>query len=168
MTGKERITLAFQHKEGDRVPIYEQAFASDVASEILGRKVFTGSTSLHYEEAKAWMHGEGVHNEFEKKVWEDTVALTEYFEFDAIDMPWRITAKPTQQIDKYTFLYGDKNRKNGYAIYCFDPCSQTFGVFDSSENHLQPDDIPKHGGCQTNDGRHACKGIGNYMQIGGS
>ena len=24
--------LAFQHKEGDRVPIYEQAIASDVAS----------------------------------------------------------------------------------------------------------------------------------------
>jgi len=57
MTGKERILLAFQHKEGDRIPIYEQAISSDVASEVMGREVFAQGTSLHYEDAKAWING---------------------------------------------------------------------------------------------------------------
>ena len=55
MSGKERMLSAFQHKEADKIPVYEQAFASDVASEILGRGVYAGGTSLHYEEAKAWI-----------------------------------------------------------------------------------------------------------------
>ena len=116
MIGKERILSAFQHRERDRVPIYEQAFASDVASKILGRKVYTGGTSLHYEETKAWMKGEGGHQEFEEK--------------------------PSKQIDEYTFLYGDKNKKE-WHINRFDPVSQTFGIVDSWENHLQPEDIPQ-------------------------
>ena len=142
MTGKKKIISAFQHKEGDRVPIYEQAFASDVASEILGRKVYTGSTSLHYEETTAWMQGEEAHKEFEQKLWEDLIALTRYFEFDAVHMPWRLREKPTEQLDEYTFLYGKQDEKN-WHINRFDPVSQTFGVVDSWENHLEPEDIPK-------------------------
>ena len=142
MKGKERILLAFQHKEADRVPIYEQAFASDVASKILGREVYTGGTSLHYEEAKAWMMGDKAHKEFEEKIWEDLISLTRYFEFDAIKIPWRLREKPTKQLDEYTFLYGDKKKK-GWHINRFDPVSQTFGVVDCWENHLQPEDIPK-------------------------
>ncbi len=57
MTHKERIRAAFEHREGDRVPIFEQSVASDVASEILGREAFTGTTYLHYQEAVAWMRG---------------------------------------------------------------------------------------------------------------
>jgi len=143
MTGKERILCAFQHKEGDRVPIYEQAFASSVASEILGQKVFTGSTSLFYEESKAWLRGEEVHKEFEEKMWEDLITITKYFEFDAVSMPWRMRDKPTKQLDEYSFLYGDQNKGEWY-IRRFDPLySRTFGVVDSWEKNLQPEDIPR-------------------------
>ena len=109
MTGKQRVILAFQHKQGDRIPVYEQAFASDVASEILGKKVYTGSTSLHYEEAKAWIQGENAHQDFVEKLWEDMIFLTKYFKFDAVDMPWRREEKPTKQIDEYTLFYGDES-----------------------------------------------------------
>ncbi len=143
MTGKERIILAFQHREGDRVPIYEQAFVSDVASKILGRKVYTGGTSLHYEEAKAWMKGEEAHKEFEEKLWEDLIAINKYFEFDAINMPWRMKEKPTKQSDEYTFLYGDEDKKGRWGIYRFAPLSQTFGMVDSWEKDLHAEDIPK-------------------------
>lgn len=142
ISGKERVLSAFQHREGDRVPIYEQAFASDVASEILGRKVYTGSTSLFYEEAKAWMQGEDAHKEFEEHIWEDLIAITRYFEFDCIAMPWRMREKPSKRMDEYSFLYGDQDGEN-WAVYRFDPDSQTCGVVDSWENHLQPEDIPK-------------------------
>ena len=64
MTGRERILAAFQCGPTDRVPIFEQSVASDVASEILGRDAFTGTTYLHYQEAVAWMRGEKAHEEF--------------------------------------------------------------------------------------------------------
>ncbi len=140
MTGKERILLAFQHKEGDRVPIYEQAIASDVASEIMGRKVYAQGTSLHYEDAKAWMNGREAYREFEEKVWEDTIAINKYFEFDAIDLPWRLEEKPGEQLDEYTFLYGDREEK-WWNIYRFDPVSSCYGIIDSWENHIEPQDL---------------------------
>ncbi len=142
MSGKERVILAFQHKEGDRVPIYQQGFASDVASKILGRTVYTGGTSLHYEEAKAWMKGEEAHREFEEKLWEGVKTITEYLELDAIRTPWRMREKPTEQIDEYTFLYGDR-KKGRWEIYRYEPSFRLFSVLDSWENHLQVEDIPR-------------------------
>ena len=144
MTGKERVISAFQHKEGDRVPIYLGGtyIASDVASEIFGRKVYTGSTSLHYEEAKDWIKGDEAHKEFEGKLWEDLIAFDKYFENSLVDTPWRLREKPIKQLDEYTFLYGKQGEKN-WHINRYDPVSKTFGVVDSWENHLEPEDIPK-------------------------
>lgn len=142
MTGKERVLNALEHKEGDRVPIHKHAMASSVASEILCREVFIGSTSLFYEEAKAWLKGEKAHREFEEKVWQDLIAITKYFEFDTIFMPWRMIEKPTKQLDEYTFLYGEKNSDN-WHVERFDPFSRTFGLVDSSDKYLQPEDIPR-------------------------
>ena len=150
MTGKERVLNALEHKEGDRVPTHKHAMASSVASEILGREVFVGSTSLFYEEAKAWLKGEKAHKEFEEKVWDDLIAITKYFEFDTISMPWRMMEKPTKQLDEYTFLYGEKNNDKSFNLWMpswhverFSPSSRTFGLIDSSDRYLQPEDIPR-------------------------
>ncbi len=43
MDGKTRIKLAFAHQEPDRVPLFEGAFSSRLASEILGREVYIPS-----------------------------------------------------------------------------------------------------------------------------
>jgi hypothetical protein len=43
MDGKSRIRAAFAHQEPDRVPLYEGAFSSRLASEILGREVYVPS-----------------------------------------------------------------------------------------------------------------------------
>jgi hypothetical protein len=52
LSGKERIRLALRHREADRVPLYEGAFSSKLASEILGRTVFIpsngGSSFRHF------------------------------------------------------------------------------------------------------------------------
>ncbi len=52
LSGKERLKLALGHREGDQVPLYEGAFSSKLASEILGRPVFIpsngGSSFRHF------------------------------------------------------------------------------------------------------------------------
>ena len=123
---KERIRAAFAHTEGDRVPLFEQSFASDVASEILGRQAFTGTTYLHYQEACAWTKGEEAHREFEQQVYRDVVDLALALNFDMLHPPWRLSERPARQVDEYTFLYGDP--EGDYTVYRFDPVSKTFAV----------------------------------------
>ncbi|OGO09997.1 MAG: hypothetical protein A2Y93_15780 [Chloroflexi bacterium RBG_13_68_17] len=52
LSGKERVRLALGHREADRVPLYEGAFSSMLASRILGRTVFVpsngGSSFRHF------------------------------------------------------------------------------------------------------------------------
>jgi len=52
MDGKARIRAALAHEEADRVPLYEGAFSSSIASQILGREVFIpsngGSSFRHF------------------------------------------------------------------------------------------------------------------------
>jgi hypothetical protein len=52
MNAKERVQIAFSHREPDRVPLYEGAFSSRLASEILGREVYIpsngGSSFRHF------------------------------------------------------------------------------------------------------------------------
>lgn len=52
MNGKTRVRMALAHQEADRVPIYEGAFSSRLASQILGREVYIpsngGSSFRHF------------------------------------------------------------------------------------------------------------------------
>jgi hypothetical protein len=51
MDSKTRVQTAFAHREPDRVPLYEGAFSSRLASQILGREVFVpsdGGTSFRH------------------------------------------------------------------------------------------------------------------------
>lgn len=61
MDGKTRVSMTLAHREPDRVPIYEGAFSSRIASEILGREVYIpsngGSSFRHFLLAN--MEGEG-------------------------------------------------------------------------------------------------------------
>lgn len=126
MRHKDRIMMAFRGEVPDRVGIFEQAFASSVASEMLGREVYTGSTSLHYKEAKAWIQGETAHEEFLEKCYADTIALAKHLELDALYMPWRMGTRPSRQVDEFTFIYGDENSGDWYTM-TLDPASQTYG-----------------------------------------
>ena len=141
MTPKERFLSAFKHIEPDRVPLYEQAIASSVASEILGRKTYTGSTSLHMEESEAWLRGEQAHAEFVEQVFADLCAITKALELDAIAMPWRLPTRPCKKLSGFEYLYGDS--EGHWWIGRFDPQSQTFGKVKSSDDHLTIEKIEK-------------------------
>ncbi len=122
---KQRIRAAFDHRQTDRVPCFEQSIASDVASEIFGREAFTGTTYVHYQEARAWMDGEDAHEEFVERLYDDVAAITAELGLDMIHQPWRMPVRPSAQPDEYTFVYGDPDGDG--AVYRFDPEAKTFG-----------------------------------------
>lgn len=134
-----RVHAVFSGQWPDRIPICEQAFASSVAGAIMGRPMHVGSTELHYEETVAWTKGEAAHAEFVDQVYQDSVALQRYFDFDIYFPPWRMDARPSRQIDEYTFLYGDPD--GDWQIRQFDPASRTFGVVKSSQTWESGDEV---------------------------
>ncbi len=107
------------------VPVYEQAFASDVASAILGREAFTGATMLHYQEAVWALRGPEAHREFIARVEQDVVELHRTLGFGAIAQPW-LGSAPTKQVGEYDFLYGDPEGE--WYIKRYDPEAKTYGT----------------------------------------
>jgi hypothetical protein len=142
ITSKERFLNAFKHIEGDRIPLFEQSIASSVASKILGRTAYTGSVSLHKEEADAFLLGESYHNEFVEKMRQDVIDIAYKLELDAIRPPWRLIEKPTKKLDDLTYLYGDLNT-DYWVIRKYSPTSDTFEVYDSSEYKMDIEGLEK-------------------------
>ncbi len=123
MTPRQAFVAAFCGGATDTIPVYEQAFASDVASKILGREAFTGGAILRYQEALWGSRGEAAWQEFHERMRRDIVELHETLGFGAIRQPW-LYGKPTKRIDEYRFLYGDPD--GHWIIYKYDPRAHTF------------------------------------------
>jgi hypothetical protein len=125
----KRIHQVFNGLKPDRIPICEQVFSLSVASEIMGKEMLTGGTELHYREACAWMQGDSAHDEFVEQVYENVIELHHFFDYDILFMPWRMSRKPTKQLDENTFLYGDENTDD-WSVYSFDPVSKSYGILE--------------------------------------
>ena len=128
---RERVEAVFGGRRPDRVPLCEQAFASSVASELLGREAHTGGTELHYRESLAWMRGEAAHAEFVEQVYQDVLELHRLLDLDILFLPWRFAARPARQLDEFRFLYGDPDG-HAWSVYQYDPGSHTFGLADAA------------------------------------
>jgi len=142
MTGKQRIQAAFAHQPTDRLPCFEQSIASDVATALLGREAYTGTTLLHYQEAAAWMRGDEAHAEFESRLYDDLVAITDALELDMVHVPWRRPQRPALQLDAYSFVYGDP--AGDHEIWRFHPGAGTFHRAESVRRQPpsdNPDDL---------------------------
>ncbi|MDD2711137.1 MAG: uroporphyrinogen decarboxylase family protein [Verrucomicrobiae bacterium] len=138
-----RVRAVFNGAIPDRLPICEQAFASSVASEILGREAFTGSTDIHYQEACAWLNGKNAHEEFVQKLFQDVVALHQALDFDIFFIPWRKDEPPTKRLDDYRILYGNPDG-NDWSVYQFDPVSRTYGLVDSARGEPTFEEVCQH------------------------
>lgn len=123
MTERQLFVGAFAGTATDPVPVYEQAFASDVASKILGREAYTGATMLHYQEAVWAVRGPEAYQEFRARVRRDVVDLHRALGFGAISEPW-LCGRPTKQVGQYDFLYGDPD--GNWVIRRFDPVAKTY------------------------------------------
>lgn len=135
----QRVYAALDGNWPDRVPICEQAFASSVASEILGREVWTGSTDIHYAEACAWLDGEQAHDDWVEQLYLDMVELHETLDLDIFFLPWRMETKPTRRVADYEILYGDPDGE--WDIYGLDPGSRTYGKRSSSRKKPTADEL---------------------------
>ena len=95
VTPKEAFVAAFWGEAKEKVPVYEQAFASDVASKILGREAATGGAILRYQEAVAGVKGESAYREFIEKVKQDKKDLHGLLGFGAISKPCLLYTSPS-------------------------------------------------------------------------
>ncbi len=75
MNPYERCIATAEGCVPDRVPAYTPSTACDVASKILGREAHTGSPTLWYASAKAWLAGPNAYAEFQQKHEEDIIEL---------------------------------------------------------------------------------------------
>ncbi len=139
MTGKQRVRLAFEHREPDRVPVFEQSVCSKVASEVLGRPAFTGGGSLRRMESEMWLKGEDERAAFIRQVWDDVLALHEALGFDMVSLPWLHSAKPTKKLDEFTYLYGDLD--GWFSVYRYNPTTDVFACIDDTVRHRGLDAI---------------------------
>jgi len=140
MTSTNRVRAVFDGTIPDKTPVCEQAFASSVASEILGYDAYTGSTDIHYFEALSWLRGDTAHDEFVEKLYHDVVALHRKLKLDIFFLPWRMPQRPTKQLDDHRILYGDPDGDN-WRVYAYDPHSRTFGLESAAQTNDCPDKV---------------------------
>jgi len=131
MTPNQRALAAFRFEPVDRIPFYEQVISSSVATEILGHEAHTGGSETTFAAIQARIKGEQAYAEFQEQAFEDYVALHKALEFDMARAQAFGAALPDEQLDEYTFLFG--NRKKGdYRISRYDPVSQVFTTLEAS------------------------------------
>ncbi len=135
---RTRVLDVFAGRVPDQVPYYEQAVASSVASEILGREAHTGCTGLHREMAEAWLRGEDHAAEFILRVIDDWTEFADAVGMDAINVPW-LGGRPTMKLGDTDYLFGDPDGR--WSISRYDPENQTFGVVKTNAADLTMDDL---------------------------
>ena len=124
MADKELFLAAFRGEATTRPPAWEQAFASDVASRILGRAAATGTVTLHYQEAAASTEGDAAYDEFLRQVEDDQFELARQLRWSGVSYPW-LRGRPSARLDNYTFRYGEEDED--WVIYRYDPETFTYG-----------------------------------------
>ena len=129
MLPRERVLATFQHKPTDKVPIHNIGFSSRIASIILGREAYVGGGIQQWREAKALWQGEEAHQEYLERSERDAFDVSTALEHDILRLQyWRMSAKPTQRKDEYTFLYGDPEKN--WRLMRFDPGTELYQVID--------------------------------------
>lgn len=118
MTRHSRCQAAVALAPVDRPPRYVPAIACQVASELLGRKAYAGTGSLHFAEADAWCKGDAAHEDFQEQLYEDLAELYRALDIDVFRMPWRMSVRPARRLDEHTFLYGDAGGAHTVYRYC--------------------------------------------------
>jgi len=85
MTSKERVRLAFQHKEADKIPISEMHIMSQVTSKILGREAITTESGWAVKK-QIEMIIEGRRDEYVERKKVDTLEVYEKLDLDMINI----------------------------------------------------------------------------------
>jgi len=142
VTNLERCLKTVAGEETDIVPAYTPTIACDVAGKILGREVHTGSPSLAYAGAKAWLQGAQAHAEFHNSVTDNLIELNRTLEIEVIRYGARGNLRPTREIDEYTFLCGDP--EGVHQVWRWDPEVMNLCRIRNTAPVVPPEDWPEY------------------------
>ncbi|HUU53397.1 MAG TPA: uroporphyrinogen decarboxylase family protein [Armatimonadota bacterium] len=131
MTSGERVRCAFEHREADRVPVYEQTVCCRVASEIMGRRMHTGGGRIRWEETRARWESETAWQEYVGHLIEDVGDLIRELDFDLVGLPWRHSTRPSEKLDDFTFRY-EEAETGLWSVFHYDENSDVFDQVDSA------------------------------------
>lgn len=133
MNSKERVKLAFAHKEADRVPVSELYINSPVASDILGREAFTGWSGRIRCAVMNKMLIEGRGEEFFHQEVVDLVELYRKLELDTIliERPPLVNPLIPVAINSTTWRFDDLE-SGIWSIVHYDPDTDLFHTADSN------------------------------------
>jgi len=131
LTSRERVKMAFNFEEPDRVPVFEQEIAANIASEILGRRA-TGGGGIGGREITEMLH-RGERDILVQRLCLDTVELHTKLNLDIIRPPLAPArdAGPERKLDEDTYYYEDKETEN-WTIRRYNPQSKMLMTIDSS------------------------------------
>ncbi len=141
MSNYERCMATIEGRATDRVPAYTPSIACDVASKILGREAHTGSPTLWYAAAKAWLAGRNAYEDFQRKHEEDIIELNRTLDIEIIRYPWLVSIRPTVQLDEYTFLSGDPD--GIHQVWHWDEEIMNFHKVRDTTPKPRPEDWPE-------------------------
>ena len=135
LTPAERVLAAMEKRKTDRIAIFHSGFSSDVGGKLLGRECYSGGGINQWREACALWEGPDAHAAFVEKTAQDSYDLNKVSHTDLIRPGyWRMSLKPTQRIDEYTFLYGDPD--GDYTVYQLSPVTELYQIIDKRQANM--------------------------------
>jgi len=132
MNSEERVRAAFQHREADRVPVYEQTVCCRITSEMMGRRMRTGGGRIRWEETAARWESEEAWKDYVGRLIEDMGDLIRELDFDLVGVPWRHSRRPSERLDEFTFRYED-GETGLWSVFHYDETTDVFDEVDSAE-----------------------------------
>lgn len=145
MTSKERVMMAFNHEEPDRVPLGELHIMSHAASQILQRDVITGEGGAYMKMAEYLSRGE--RDAYVERITHDTLDLIKTIGHDLInteldppgDGSLSVELTPTgwKETDLDTGYWRLFNYESEYDTVTEVDSTEKSGGFDGIKQHLE-------------------------------
>jgi len=130
LKSRDRINGALRFLEVDRVPVMEQEIASNVASELLGRRASTGGGGIGWREvAEAVYTGE--REQLAKRISRDLTELSLKLELDAVRPPLIGTSGAKRKLDDNTYYLEDEDTAS-WSVLRYQPNTMEYQLVDSS------------------------------------
>ena len=133
LSSRERVEMAFDFEEPDRVPLFEQGISPNVASEILGREAYTAASGPGQRQIYELTY-RGKRDTLVKRIAKDIIELHVKLELDIVRPPLVPSAGskgPTRIIDKYTYYFEDEST-GLWQVRRYNPVSMECMPIDSS------------------------------------